>query len=131
VCGCDDNWQGVKMSLILDHINGDPSNHTKENLRFLCPNCDSIQSTYKGRNNNKEKVEIRKNEKLEYSKNIKIKQEKKIIDIRNKLMENINFEKYGWNKRISELMGNWSAQYSGVWIRRYCPDIWENAWKQK
>jgi predicted RNA-binding Zn-ribbon protein involved in translation (DUF1610 family) len=49
-CGCDDNWRGKKMSLILDHINGINNDNRLENLRFLCPNCDSIQDTYKGRN---------------------------------------------------------------------------------
>jgi 5-methylcytosine-specific restriction endonuclease McrA len=51
-CGCDDNWRGKKMSLILDHINGINNDNKLENLRFLCPNCDSIQDTYKGKNKN-------------------------------------------------------------------------------
>lgn len=49
-CGCDDNWMGRKMPLILDHINGINNDHKLENLRFLCSNCDSIQDTYKGKN---------------------------------------------------------------------------------
>lgn len=49
-CGCDDNWRGKKMPLILDHINGVRDDNKLTNLRFLCSNCDSIQDTYKGKN---------------------------------------------------------------------------------
>lgn len=54
-CGCNENWMGEKMPLILDHIDGNKDNHKLENLRFLCSNCDSIQPTYKGRNKRKNK----------------------------------------------------------------------------
>ena len=37
------------MPLILDHINGINNDNRIENLRFLCSNCDSIQSTYKSK----------------------------------------------------------------------------------
>lgn len=49
-CGCNDQWLNKTMSLILDHINGINNDHRKENLRFLCPNCNSIQNTFCGRN---------------------------------------------------------------------------------
>lgn len=49
-CGCDDKWRDKKLILILDHINGINNDHRLENLRFLCPNCDSIQDTYCGKN---------------------------------------------------------------------------------
>ena len=58
ICGIDE-WQGKELSLRLDHIDGDNHNNTIENLRWLCPNCDSIQDTYCGKN-------IRHN--IEYSK---------------------------------------------------------------
>lgn len=38
-CGVSDEWQGGKLTLHVDHINGIISDATKENLRFLCPNC--------------------------------------------------------------------------------------------
>lgn len=43
-------WQGVKLHLDLDHINGNPNDHRLENLRFLCPNCHSITPTYRWKN---------------------------------------------------------------------------------
>lgn len=45
-----DSWQGQKLSLHLDHINGINNDHRLENLRFLCPNCHSLQDTYAGKN---------------------------------------------------------------------------------
>lgn len=39
-------WQNKKISLHLDHINGNPSDNTIENLRLLCPNCHSQTETY-------------------------------------------------------------------------------------
>ena len=43
-------WQGQKISLELDHIDGDRNNHLLENLRWLCPNCHSQTSTFRGKN---------------------------------------------------------------------------------
>jgi len=39
-------WQGEKLSLQLDHINGVNDDHRLENLRFLCPNCHAQTTTY-------------------------------------------------------------------------------------
>jgi len=39
-------WMGKKLSLQLDHIDGDRSNNELNNLRLLCPNCHSLTSTY-------------------------------------------------------------------------------------
>lgn len=51
-CGIDE-WIGKKLSLHLDHIDGDNTNNELENLRFLCPNCHSQTKTYCGKNKNK------------------------------------------------------------------------------
>lgn len=39
-------WMGQKMSLILDHINGDPKDNRLPNLRILCPNCAATLPTH-------------------------------------------------------------------------------------
>lgn len=49
ICGLVE-WNGVKISLELDHINGNSYDHRLENLRFLCPNCHSMTTTYRGKN---------------------------------------------------------------------------------
>jgi Zn finger protein HypA/HybF involved in hydrogenase expression len=39
-------WKGEKISLHLDHKNGDNLDNRLENLRILCPNCHSQTETY-------------------------------------------------------------------------------------
>lgn len=50
LCDNDGCWNGRKLTLQLDHINGIPNDHRIENLRFLCPNCHSQTETFSGRN---------------------------------------------------------------------------------
>lgn len=46
LCQNDGVWRDNKLVLELDHVNGDPTDHRPENLRFLCPNCHSQTITY-------------------------------------------------------------------------------------
>lgn len=50
ICGRPGMWLGLPLALVLDHIDGDPTNNRRENLRLVCPNCDSQLPTYKARN---------------------------------------------------------------------------------
>lgn len=45
---CDNNgvWRGASISLHMDHIDGDHTNNTLENLRWLCPNCHQQTKTW-------------------------------------------------------------------------------------
>lgn len=45
-CGNTGEWMGKPLTLTLDHANGDPTDNRLENLRFVCPNCDTQQDTY-------------------------------------------------------------------------------------
>lgn len=52
ICG-NTEWLGQKISLDLDHINGNNRDNRRENLRFICPNCHSQTHSYRGKNINK------------------------------------------------------------------------------
>lgn len=49
-CNNTGEWMGSKISLQLDHINGNNKDNRLCNLRFLCPNCHSQTDTYSGKN---------------------------------------------------------------------------------
>jgi hypothetical protein len=55
-CALPPLWQGKPLVLTLDHVNGDHSDHRLENLRLLCPNCNSQQPTFAGRNKRRSRV---------------------------------------------------------------------------
>ena len=44
-CGIT-HWLGYEIVFDVDHINGDSSNDSKENVRLLCKNCHSQTETY-------------------------------------------------------------------------------------
>jgi len=50
ICGQGESWRGRRMSLVLDHINGDRHDNRLENLRVVCPNCNATLDTHCGRN---------------------------------------------------------------------------------
>lgn len=54
-CGID-TWLGNPIVLELEHKDGNTKNNARENLECLCPNCHSLTSTWRGRNNKKEQV---------------------------------------------------------------------------
>jgi hypothetical protein len=49
-CDAPPEWRGKPLVLRLDHVNGDRCDQRLENLRLLCPNCDSQTPTFAGRN---------------------------------------------------------------------------------
>jgi Zn finger protein HypA/HybF involved in hydrogenase expression len=45
-CNCLPEWDGNPLVLILDHTNGINNDNRPENLRLLCPNCNSQTATF-------------------------------------------------------------------------------------
>ena len=51
MCGWGEiNKYSNKVPLHIDHINGDPFDHSPKNLRVICPNCHSLTETFGSRN---------------------------------------------------------------------------------
>lgn len=48
-CGLE-KWLCGLIPLELEHIDGDHSNNSLDNLTLLCPNCHALTSTYRGKN---------------------------------------------------------------------------------
>jgi hypothetical protein len=52
ICNTPPIHNNKELVFILDHIDGDASNNHRDNLRLICPNCDSQLETYKSKNKN-------------------------------------------------------------------------------
>lgn len=56
ICKCKNTWNNKDLIFILDHIDGHSNNNRRDNLRLICPNCDSQLETYKSKNKNSDRV---------------------------------------------------------------------------
>lgn len=50
LCKGPQKWMGNLLTFILDHVDGDAKNNARDNLRLVCPNCESQLETSKGKN---------------------------------------------------------------------------------
>lgn len=55
LCNQGEKWKGKRMSLILDHKDGDHNNNELSNLQIVCPNCNATLDTHCRGNKRKRK----------------------------------------------------------------------------
>ena len=53
ICNLEPFWNGKKLTLILDHINGKNNDDRLNNLRWVCPNCNQQLETTGTKNPNR------------------------------------------------------------------------------
>lgn len=56
ICLRENSWNDKPLVFVMDHIDGDASNNKRENLRLICPNCDSQLDTFKSKNKHSARV---------------------------------------------------------------------------
>lgn len=145
MCGQDEYWNGVKMSLILDHKNGIRNDNRLENLRILCPNCNSTLPTHCGKNRYSKKIKIQDYlklaEELKHSTKFEIFKKygetynnKRMIEDLEKLSilkkSDIDFTKFGWVTKASKIIGV-KDQVVNRWIKRVDPEFYKSCFVRK
>lgn len=136
-CGYDKCRSDGKSILEIDHIDGDPNNNAKKNLKVLCPNCHALTPTYRnwGREGHKKSSpRFRKGNKgfddeqrKQRTLHAKLKEEfeKEFVSKVLALHESkeIDFSKFGWVQRLADL-NNEKPQVTGKRVRRLMPDFY-------
>lgn len=64
ICSMENIWNNKELVFILDHIDGNADNNNRNNLRLVCPNCDSQLDTFKSKNKNSARAKYRRTLKI-------------------------------------------------------------------
>lgn len=133
-CGFSKTREDGQSILEIDHIDGDHTNNTRENLRVLCPNCHALTPNFRnwGRNEKSSKRFRKGNKGFEESKALenleKEKFNKKFIETVCNLHKNkeIDFSKFGWVQVLTEKLNEKHPTTVGRWMRNIMPDFYAN-----
>jgi hypothetical protein len=134
---CRENGASI---LEIDHIDGNPANNAKENLRVLCPNCHALTPNYKNWGKGKQKStrfrsgntgykeEMERRQKLKDEKQLMLTDYFRSTVTRTFQDRTINYAKSGWvTKLAKELSQNgvsYSSQLTGRKIREFMYDFY-------
>jgi len=106
ICGMKPQWNNKKLTLHLDHIDGNRKNNKLSNLRWLDPNCHSQTETYCSNRNTKYKKQL---DEITVIK--KIKESASISETLKKL----NLSQSGLNyERIKNLMSKYNVNLNVI-----------------
>lgn len=126
-CGQGPLWNGKKLVLVLDHINGIYNDNRLENLRFLCPNCNAQQETFCGKHLKFKPKQITNMQK-EYLKELYLKEQLERVE-RIKAYD-VDFSKYGWINEIAKLE-NCSHTSIRRFMKKYMNDFYNTCYHRK
>lgn len=56
ICGLKEEWNNKSINMIMDHIDGKCNDNSLNNVRLVCPNCDSQLPTFKSKNKNSDRI---------------------------------------------------------------------------
>lgn len=111
-------WNEQPIPLELDHIDGDPTNHRRENLRLICPNCHAQTPTHAGKNAKHVKRDRSEyNEKALTARLEALEARKRLI-----LESGIDFNVYGYGTQLATLLGM-TPQCAMRWIKKQMPEL--------
>ena len=68
ICGINNIWNDKPVIFVLDHIDGNADNNNRDNLRLVCPNCDSQLDTFKSKNKKSARSKYRRVVNMEHYK---------------------------------------------------------------
>jgi hypothetical protein len=58
ICNFSGDWNGKPIKMIADHINGRSSDNRLENIRLVCPMCDTQLPTFKSKNKKSDRKRV-------------------------------------------------------------------------